>query len=455
MTLELKDFLYGNSYKVLIKFATPILLALFLQAFYSAVDLWMVGQFASTNDVSSVAIGSQTILIFLGLISGLSTGISVLLAKNIGEKNVLGAKKIIVTGTIIFLIFGFFLSLIIFFLAKPIALYMHTPKEALDGTISYIQICGGGLIFIVLYNLISSILKGCGNSRSPLLFVFIASIINIITDYILIKYYGMGAKGAAIATIFSQAMSVIFSLIYIKIKKIGFNFNKNDMRFDVNSFKEIMKIGAPIGVQDFFNEVSYLLLFGFVNVLGLAASSGVGIAEKLIIFVLLIPNTFLQAISTITAQNVGAKNYLRTKKILKSGLILSSSLGLIMAIILFFFGENLSIIFMDSTVESAKEAIKDSGIFLKATSLECFIFSISYCLSGFLSGYRKTTFIMVQTLLTIFLIKEPYCYLATYVMTPSLFNIGLGLVFAALFSLILLFVFYLILDKKNKKENLY
>ena len=165
MTLELKDFLYGNSYKVLIKFATPILLALFLQAFYSAVDLWMGGQFASTNDVSSVAIGSQTILIFLGLISGLSTGISVLLAKNIGEKNVLGAKKIIVTGTIIFLIFGFFLSLIIFFLAKPIALYMHTPKEALDGTISYIQICGGGLIFIVLYNLISSILKGCGNSR--------------------------------------------------------------------------------------------------------------------------------------------------------------------------------------------------------------------------------------------------------------------------------------------------
>lgn len=454
MKQEVSNFLNGNCYKALIKFAIPILLALFLQALYSAIDLWTVGRFGTTADVSAVAIGSQTVLIFLGLISGLSTGVSVLLSKKIGEKDLKGQKNTIVTGTIIFAIFGLLLSLLIFFSAEPIAKLMKTPSEALLKTVQYIKVCGGGLIITVFYNLISAIFRGFGDSKSPLLFVFIASIMNIIADLILVKVFSLGALGAAIATVASQAFSVISSLIYLKVRHMQIQFEKGDFRFNNEYFKQIIKIGFPIGIQDFFNEISYLLLLGFVNVLGLSASAGVGIAEKLIIFVLLVPNSFLQAISTMVAQNVGAKNFIRTKKIFKAGFIMSASLSSVIGILLFFFGGQLSTIFLDSTIKNANEVINAAATFLKATSIECFLYSVSYCFAGFLNGYSKTTFIMIQTLLSIFLVKIPYCYLATYVMSPNLFNIGLGLVFAALFSLILLFAYFLVFNKKQKSKKL-
>ncbi len=446
------NILKGNVLIAFIKFSLPILFALILQALYGVVDLWTVGRFSTTADISAVAIGSQTILIVTGFLTGLATGVTVMLGKKIGEKDYNGAIKTIVSSIILFLILGISLSLLMFFLAKPIAQLMNTPSEALEPTIKYIQICGSGIICIASYNLLSAIFRGLGDSKSPLLFVFIAAIINIIADLILIYSFKMGATGAAIATVASQGISVLLSLIYFKFEKLPFSYEKIDFKLDEESTKDVIKIGLPVGFQDFCNEISYLLLFAFVNVLGLTASAGVGIAEKVIIFVLLIPNTFMQSISAMVAQNIGANNLKRADKILKVGLISATILGAIVSIIVFFFGENLSTIFIDKTIDNAVETIKDSGIFLKATSIECFIFCIAYCFMGYLNGKGKTRFVMIQGLCAIFLVKIPYLYLATYVMDPNLFNIGLGLVFSALFSLIICLIYFLIDKRKENKS---
>ncbi len=449
------NILEGNVFKAFIKFSLPILFALILQALYGVVDLWTVGRFSSTADISAVAIGSQTILIITGFLTGLATGVTVVLGKKIGEQDYKGALKTIISSIILFIILGLSMSVLMFFLAKPIAILMNTPEAALEPTIKYIQICGGGIICIASYNLLSAIFRGLGDSKSPLLFVFIAAIINIIGDLVLIYSFKLGATGAAIATVASQGISVLLSLVYFKFKKLPFSFKKEDSKVDKVSLKSIIKVGLPVGFQDFCSEISYLLLFAFVNVLGLTASAGVGIAEKVVIFVLLIPNTFMQSISAMVAQNIGANNLKRADKILNVGLILAVILGAIVSSIVFLFGESLSTIFIDKTIENATETIKDSGTFLKATSIECFIFCIAYCFMGYLNGRGKTQFVMIQGLCAIFLVKIPYLYLATYVMEPNLFNIGLALVFSALFSLIVCLIYFIIFKyKENNPKTL-
>ena len=443
------NILEGSVFKAFIKFSLPILFALILQALYGVVDLWTVGRFSSAANISAVAIGSQTILIITGFLTGLATGVTVLLGKKIGEQDYKGASKTITSSIILFLSLGLLMSILMVFLAKPIAILMNTPEEALKPTIQYIRICGGGIVCIASYNLLSAIFRGLGDSKSPLLFVFIAAVINIVGDFILIYFFKLGAMGAAIATVASQGISVLLSFIYFKFKKLPLSFSKDSI-IDKTTLKSIIKVGLPVGFQDFCSEISYLLLFAFVNVLGLTASAGVGIAEKIVIFVLLIPNTFMQSISAMVAQNIGANNLKRAFKILDVGLILAVILGAIVSVIIFFFGETLSTIFIDRTIENASETIKDSGIFLKATSIECFLFCIAYCFMGYLNGRGKTRFVMIQGVCAIFLVKIPYLYLATYVMEPNLFNMGLGLVFSALFSLIVCLTYFLIFKHKEK-----
>lgn len=212
------NILEGSVFKGFIKFSLPILFALILQALYGVIDLWTVGRFSSTANISAVAIGSQTIQIITGFLTGLATGVTVILGKKIGEKDYKGASKTIISSIILFLILGFLISFLMVFLAKPIAILMNTPEEALEPTIRYIQICGGGSICIAAYNLLSAIFRGLGDSKSPLLFVFIAAVVNIVGDLVLIYNFKMGAIGAAIATVASQALSVLLSLVYFKLK---------------------------------------------------------------------------------------------------------------------------------------------------------------------------------------------------------------------------------------------
>ncbi len=443
-------FLEGSVLPSLLKFSIPVLLTLVLQALYGAVDLWAVGKFATTADISAVATGSQTTQIITGMITGLSMGTTVLLGQKIGQKDEEGVADTIGTSVKIFGILGITLSIIMFFCAKPIAYLMNAPESAFTPTVQYIQICGCGSIFIVAYNLLSAIFRGMGDAKSPLIFVSIATIINIVGDIVLINNFKMGAAGAAIATILAQAISVALSLVLIKKK--GLSFSKRNLSRE--TARNVIKLGSPIALQDMCNEISYLIIIGLVNTLGVNASAGVGIAEKLVIFILLIPMSYMQSISAFVAQNIGAGQYERARKAMWTGMGSAIILGGLMSYISYFHGDILSMIFIkDVSSKEAMAVIADSKQFLQATSIECFVLSIAYCLTGFFNGLGETKFVMIQGLCAIFLVKIPYAYFASKKLNPDLFDIGLSTAYAAIFSLVVCLIYYVYLRNHMKFRN--
>ncbi len=431
------SFLEGPILPTLMKFAMPILLALFLQAMYGAVDMWAVGTFRGPADVSAVATGSQTMLIITSTITGLAMGTTVLLAQKYGQKDNKSAADVIGASVWIFGILSVVLSIIMILAAPTIVNIMNAPPEAIQKTISYITICSSGIIFIAAYNVISSIFRGLGNSKLPLLFVGIASIVNIVGDILLVGVFGMDVSGTAIATISAQAVSVIISLIIMLKRGFPFPFSKENLSFKSKVIKDTLKLGMPIALQDMVNEASYLVLIGIVNSLGLIASAGVGVAERIAMFMLLIPTTYMSSISAFVAQNIGARQFDRAKKSMWVGMSTAAIFGGIMFYLSFFHGNALSSIFT-----SDNAVIAASSNFLRATAIECIILAIAYCFTGYFNGLGDTNFVMLQGLGSIFLVRIPYLYVISQQINPSLFSIGLSAAASAAFTLIVCLIYY-------------
>ncbi len=432
----------------LLKFAVPVLLTLMLQALYGAVDLWAVGKFGTTADISAVSTGSQTMQIVTGAVTGLSMGTTVLLGQRIGCRDGEGAARVVGTSIKVFGVLGIVLSVVMVFAARPVAYLMNAPAEALEQTVRYIRICGGGSICIAAYNLLSAVFRGMGDSGSPLVFASIACVTNIAGDIALIDGFKMGAAGAAAATVAAQAVSVVLSAALIRKRGLPFAFAKEHLAAGGDTAARIIRLGSPIALQDMCNEVSYLIIIGLVNALGITASAGVGIAEKLVIFILLIPMAYMQSISAFTAQNIGAGKPERAKKAMWMGMGTALILGGVMAYASYFHGDALSLLFVKDSMEDRTEVVRASAEFLRATSIECFVLSVAYCLTGYFNGCGRTAFVMAQGLCAIFLVKIPYAYIASRRTVPQLFDIGLSTAYAAVFTLAVCLIYYFCLRKK-------
>lgn len=442
------NFLSGPIVPALLKFSVPVLLALFLQTFYGAFDMWAVGRFCGSAEVSAVSTGSQTMLIITGLTSGLSMGTTVLLGMKIGERDEHGAARAITTSIYVFAVLGTVLTLITTLAARPIAQLMNAPAEAMEHTVTYIRICGAGCIFIAAYNLASAIFRGMGNSKAPLIFVAIASVINVAGDLFLIGGLKMGAAGAAIATTMAQAISVVLSFALIKKHGLPFKITDDARRFDLKTAGSVLRLGAPIALQDMCNEVSYLVIIGLVNALGLVISAGVGIAEKLAMFILLIPMSYMQSVSAFVAQNTGAMQHERARRAMWDGMLTAAILGAATAYVGLFHGDFLSSLFIDDA-----EVIAVSAEFLKATSIECFIMSIAYCFTGYFNGIGKTNFVMVQGLCAVLAVRIPVAWYMCTRPQPVVFHIGLSETAAAVFMLAVCAAYYLILSIKRRRPR--
>ena len=438
MTTSKSTILEGRIFPALTKFSVPILFSLILQALYGAVDLWMVSQFATNADVSAVSTGSQTMMIIGGIVTGLSMGITVLLGQSVGQRNDKRGADIIGTSAWIFLGIGVVITAVLLGAAKPLATLLNAPPAAYDKTVGYILICGAGTVFVVGYNVLNGIFCGLGDSKTPLLFVGVACFVNIAGDYVFIDLFHMGTIGAAIATISAQAVSVLFSLLIIR-KKLPFPIGKENMRYDRKLAGAILRLGAPVALLRMCTEISYLVILGFVNVFGEVASSGVGIAEKLVMFILLIPTAYMSSISAFVAQNVGAEQFSRAIKGLWVGIASATFIGGLMAYLSFFHGDTLSLIFTKDP-----QVIAASSLFLKATAIECLVLSISYCFDGYFNGIEKTTLVMVRGVAAALLVRIPYAYYASTRPDSSLFQIGLATAFAAIFMLIFCCAEYII-----------
>lgn len=428
--------LEGSIVIALTRFAVPLLFSLILQALYGAVDLWMVSRFALNADVSAVSTGSQTMLIVNGIVTGLAMGITILLGQSVGEGNDKQSARIIGTSTWIFAALALGLTLLLLTGAPTLTTALHAPVEAYQKTVHYIMICGAGTVFVVGYNVLNGIFCGLGDAKTPLYFVMIACAVNIVADYVLIAHVGLGAEGAAVATIAAQAVSVVFALALIK-RRLPFEMHRADFGAERALAVNILKLGIPVALLRMANEISYLIILGFVNTLGVVASSGVGIAEKLVMFILLIPTAYMSAVSAFVAQNTGAGQHARARQTLWVGMMTAAVIGGAMAYLSFFHGDALSRLFIGDVA-----VIAASAEFLKATALECFILSMAYCYDGYFNGIEKTTFVMVQGIIAALFVRIPYAYYASIQPAPSLFNIGLSTALAAAFMFVICSGYY-------------
>ena len=297
----------GPIFSSLIRFAVPVLLTLFLQALYGGVDLLVVGQFAHTADVSGVATGSMLLQTVTMVITGLTMGITILVGEKIGQRDRRAAGQAIGSGICLFAIFALFLTAVLVAGAGPLARLLHAPEEAMGQTMTYIRICGAGAVFIVAYNVLGAVFRGIGDSKTPLLTVCIACVVNIVGDLVLVAGFHMGTAGAAIATVAAQAISVLVSLAVIARRpSLPFDFSRDFVRFHGRTIRMEVQLGAPVALQELLVGASFLVIQTIVNAFGVVPSAGVGVAEKVCSFIMLVPSAYMQSMSAFVAQNMGA-----------------------------------------------------------------------------------------------------------------------------------------------------
>ena len=442
------DFTTGSIFSKLLKFMIPILGAQILQAMYGAVDLLIVGQFGTTAGISGVSTGSNIVNLATFAVMGLAMGLTVLIGRYIGERRPELAGKAIGGAICFFSGMTIVLTAVLLIFARQFAILMQAPEEAIDLTVQYVRICGAGLIFIIAYNLISSIFRGLGNSKLPLIFVAIACVVNIFGDLLFVAVFHMNVAGAALATVLAQAVSVVLSLVIIRKQKLPFTMTRKDIRFN-REIPKFLKLGAPIALQEILTNVSFLALCAFINRLGLDASSGYGVANKIVSFILLIPGSLMQSMSAFVAQNVGAGKQDRAKKALFTGIAIGASIGVPITIASFIWGDALSMIFTSDPAVIAR-----SAEYLKGFALEPIVTAFLFSFIGYFNGQGQTLFVMLQGLAQSFLVRLPMSYIMSIQPDASLMHIGLAAPSATIFGIVLNFAFLIWFSKKMKMNTL-
>ena len=441
-TANKSDFTQGSILKKLVLFMMPVLGALILQAAYGAVDLLVVGRYGTTSGLSAVSTGSQVLNLVTFVVTQLSMGITVLIARYLGEKRPKQIGSVIGGGAVVFAGISIVLFILMVFFAHPISVLMQAPKEAVTLTSTYVRICGSGIFFIVAYNVLAAIFRGLGDSRSPLLFVLAACIINIIGDLALVAGLHMDAAGAAIATVMAQGFSVIFAVIILMKKKLPFTIAKHDFRWNMQCGK-FLEIGLPLALQELLTQLSFLALCAFVNRLGLEASSGYGVACKIVNFAMLVPSALMQSLASFISQNVGAGKTKRAKKTLYTGIGVGLTIGCIVFIFVMFKGDMLAAIFTTD-----KAVIQRAYEYLKGFAPETLATAILFSMIGYFNGNNKTVFVMVQGLIQTLLIRLPLAYVMSIQPNASLTNIGLAAPVSTVAGVIMSVTYFIYLNRK-------
>ena len=443
------DLTKGSVPKVLMQFAMPYLLANVLQALYGGADLFVVGRFDDAASVAGVAIGSQVMQTVTGIILGLTAGITVLIGIATGARDEKKAAATIGSAVWLFAIIGAVLTLLMTVWHDTIATAMHTPPEAMTDTRHYLLICSLGIPFIIGYNVVFGIMRGLGDSRSPLYFVALACVINIVLDFVLVGGCHMRAAGAATATIASQGISFAAALCYLHRKGFRFPFTRRDIRLNGILSKRIIKLGTPIALQDALINISFLIITVIVNRMGVTASAALGVVEKLIVFAMLPPVAISSAVAAMTAQNYGAGLTDRMKRCLKSGIGMALVFGTAFCIYSQFLPETLMGIFTNDA-----PVIELGAEYLHGYSIDCIIVSFVFCINSYFSGQGNSLFPMVHSLIATFLFRIPLSWIFSHIAPTSLFPMGFAPPLATMVSLAICLWYLKIWQKRQASSSI-
>lgn len=443
-------FIKGSIFKNLIKFSLPYLLSCFLQTFYGLADLFIVGQFNGASSISAVSVGSQVMHMFTVIIVGLAVGSSVTISRLLGEKREKDISYIIGNTALFFLAFSVLATIVLITAIPGIIQLLSVPYEAVAETKQYLMVCFSGTVFIAAYNVISNIFRGLGDSQRPMYFVAIAGVINVILDYLFIGPMHSGAIGAACATVIAQAFSVCFALFYA-IKKMNFiQLTKQHFHLQKKYLKDLLKIGIPIALQDGFIQISFLVITVIANRRGVDVAAAVGIVEKVISFMFLVPSAMLSGVSTICAQNAGASFHQRALKTLYCGIGISCGIGFVFCLISQFYSREILMIF-------AKEetmVIMLGQQYLRAYSLDCIFAAVHFCFSGYFTAYQKSYMSFIHNLISIVAVRIPGAYLASVLVKDSVYPMGLAAPAGSILSIVICLYFFVLIKKSLSMKTL-
>lgn len=439
-----RDLTTGSVPGNLLYFSIPYLISCFLQTFYGLADLFVIGQFNAAASTTGVSVGSQLTHMLTLIVAGLAMGATVLIGNSVGAKNTRETSKVIGNSTILFIIFAVIATAVLIFLVDPILNLLSTPQEAMSEAHNYVTVCFAGIPFITAYNVISSIFRGLGDTKSPLIFVAIAGVFNVILDYILIGPFSMGAAGAAVATITAQAVSVIVSLIFLLKSSYGIRLSGADLKPDKLILKKILAIGVPVACQDGLIQVAFLVITAIANSRGLEISAAVGIVEKVITFLFLVPSAMLASVSAICAQNSGAGRNDRSISTLRYALLFCVVYGTVVFIICELVPGPVV-----SCFTSEADVIAYGIQYLRGYAADVIIAGIHFCFAGFFCAYGKSLYSFIQNIVAVVFVRIPGAYLASLLFPETLFPMGLAVPLGSLLSAIIAVLLYRHMKKKN------
>lgn len=425
----------------IVRFSLPYLLSCLMQTLYGMADLFIIGQFYGVESTTAVSIGSQVMHMLTVMIVGLAMGSTVLIGKAVGAKNKKLMSEAIGNTVILFIILSLVGTAILLLAVNPIVSAMSTPAAAVSGTVTYLVICFIGIPFITAYNVISSIFRGKGDSKTPMYFVAIACVANIALDYLFIGAFHMGTAGAALGTVLSQAVSVVVSLIAIVKKDMGISLERQYFKPKKPVMGEIAKVGVPVALQDGFIQISFLIITMFANKRGLEDAAAVGIVEKIISFLFLVPSTMLSAVSALSAQYIGARRNDLARRTLRYAVILSLSFGTISVVAMQIAAEGVVGLFTDGV------AVIMGGQYMRGYVWDCLLAGMHFCFSGYFCACKLSGISFAHNCASILLARIPLSYLASKYFTDTLLPMGLAPTVGSCISVIICLVAYIYVRK--------
>lgn len=440
-----RDLTSGSVWKNIVYFSLPYLLSYFLQTLYGLADLFIVGQFDGVASTTAVSIGSQVMHMLTVMIVGLAMGTTVNIGRAVGARDSQKASKVVGNTTVLFVGVSVVLAVVLLVLVQPIVRVMSTPAEAVEGTARYLTICFIGIPFITAYNVIASIFRGLGDSKSPMYFIAVACVANIALDYLFIGALHMGPAGAALGTTLSQTISVAVSLLVILKKKTGISVKRADFRPERVTMGQVLKIGVPIAAQDGFIQVAFIIITIIANRRGLSVAAAVGIVEKIISFLFLVPSSMLSTVSALGAQNMGAGKYERADQILRYAMGIAVGFGLIVSLLIqIIAGPVVGLFTTDATV------ILLGAQYIRGYIWDCIFAGVHFSFSGYFCAYGKSEISFVHNLIAILCVRIPGIYLTSKIFPDTLFPMGLATVAGSLTSVVICLIAFHILKRQKK-----
>ena len=447
-----KNLTTGSVFKNILIFSLPYLLSYFLQTLYGMADLFIIGQFEGVASTTAVSIGSQVMHMLTVMIVGLAMGSTVSIGQAVGAGDRKKAASGIGNTVTLFMCLSVVLTVTLLVFVRPVVTIMSTPEAAVPGTVEYLTICFIGIPFITAYNIISSIFRGLGDSKSPMYFIAVACVANIALDYLFMGALHLGPSGAALGTTLSQAVSVIIALVVIRRHSGALAVKKSDFRPARPVMAKLLRIGVPIAMQDGLIQIAFIIITVIANRRGLNDAAAVGIVEKIISFLFLVPSSMLSTVSALGAQNIGAGKPERARLTLRYAACIAICFGVCMMILMQFAAEPVVSLFTDRAQSDGAEVIRLGGQYMRGYVWDCIFAGVHFSFSGYFCACGRSGLSFLHNISAILLVRVPGVYLTSLFFPDTLFPMGLATSMGSLLSVIICVIAYTVILSGKKSS---